>query len=139
MKKKIAIINGVNLSELGSREVNIYGNETFESYFQELEGIFPNLQLSYFQANSIDLLVELLLQCKHCDGIILNPAAYTHCSVVLADTIRTISAPVLEVHISNVFARESFRKRSLVAPACVGSISGLGLRGYEAALHYFNR
>ncbi len=135
--KKIAIVNGVNLSELGTREVNIYGSVTFEEYFTTLKSAFPELQLLYFAANNIDTIVETLLGCKHFDGIIINPGAFTHCSVVIADTLKTIAVPTIEVHITNIFARESYRKNSLIASACLGSISGLGLKGYDIALHYF--
>ncbi|MDR3046805.1 MAG: 3-dehydroquinate dehydratase [Bacteroidales bacterium] len=133
-KKKIAIINGVNLNALGSREVNIYGHVDFNSYFTELKTAFPACELSYFQSNKIDEIIEQLYQYQHFDAIILNPGAYTHTSIILADAIKAIQAPVIEVHISNLFGREQFRKNSLIAAACQGSISGFGLSGYQMAI-----
>ncbi|MDR2970466.1 MAG: 3-dehydroquinate dehydratase [Bacteroidales bacterium] len=134
--KKIAIVNGVNLSELGSREVNVYGHTDFFSFLDLLKKRFPDIELIYFQSNKVDELADFMLQQKHSDGIILNPGAYTHTSVILADTIAAISAKVLEVHITNVYGRENFRKNSLIASNCCGSICGFGLAGYEMALFY---
>ena len=95
---RIKIINGVNLSQLGTREVNIYGSLTFEEYFGQLKKMFPDVELSYFQSDKIEELVDALRKGQNCDGIILNPGAYTHTAIVLADTIRSISTPVIEVH-----------------------------------------
>ena len=137
-EKKILILNGVNLGELGNREVNIYGNVTFEEYLSTLKIKYPEYELSYFQSNRIEDMIETIYQHKHYDGIIINPGAYTHTSVILADAIKAISVKVVEVHISNLFAREQFRRKSLIASACQGSISGFGLKGYELALLSFN-
>jgi 3-dehydroquinate dehydratase-2 len=132
--KHIAIINGVNLGELGTREVNIYGHTDFDSYMKQLQTLFPEVKLSYFQADSLERMVAALLQHKHSDGIVLNPGAYTHTAVVLADTVKAIPAPVVEVHISNLFGRENYRKTSYIAAVCAGSISGFGLKGYQLAV-----
>jgi 3-dehydroquinate dehydratase-2 len=134
---RIAIINGVNLGQLGTREVNIYGTQTFEEYFKELERMFPDVELTYFQSDKIEELVDALRKGQNCDGIILNPGAYTHTAIVLADTIRSISTPVIEVHISNLFGRELYRRRSVIAAHCAGFISGFGLQGYALAIHHF--
>ena len=137
-KKKILFLNGVNLGELGNREVNIYGNVTFEEYLSTLKIKYPEYELSYLQSDRIEDMVEGMYQHKHYDGIILNPGAYTHTSIVLADAIKAIPAKVIEVHISNLFAREQFRRKSMIASVCQGSISGFGLKGYELALLSFN-
>ena len=134
---RIAIINGVNLGCLGTREVNIYGTQTFEEYFKELERMFPDVELTYFQSDKIEELVDALRKGQNCDGIILNPGAYTHTAIVLADTIKSISTPVIEVHISNLFGRELYRRRSVIAAHCAGFISGFGLQGYALAIHHF--
>jgi len=134
--KKIAIINGINLGELGTREVNVYGHTDFNSYLDILKQRYPDIELIYFQSDKIDEMVEFMLQHKHCDGIILNPGAFTHTSVILADTVAVISAKVVEVHISNLYGRENFRKNSLIASKCCGFICGFGLSGYELALFY---
>ena len=134
---RIAISNGVNLGQLGTREVNIYGSQTFEEYFKELERMFPEVELTYFQSDKIEELVDALRKGQNCDGIILNPGAYTHTAIVLADTIRSISTPVIEVHISNLFGRELYRRRSVIAAHCAGFISGFGLQGYALAIHHF--
>ena len=137
--KKIVIINGVNLGELGTREVNIYGHTDFSTYLELLKQQFKNVELLYFQSNKVDELADFMLQHKHCDGMILNPGAFTHTSVILADTIAAIPAKVVEVHISNLFGRENFRKNSMIASKCCGSISGFGLAGYEMALYFLLR
>lgn len=134
---RIAIINGVNLGQLGTREVNIYGAQTFEEYFKELERMFPEVELTYFQSDKIEELVDALRKGQSCDGIIMNPGAFTHTAIVLADTIRSISTPVIEVHISNLFGRELYRRRSVIAAHCAGFISGFGLQGYALAVHHF--
>jgi len=134
--KKIIIVNGVNLGELGTREVNIYGHTDFFTYLELLKQRFHSVELLYFQSNKVDELADFMLQHKHCDGIILNPGAFTHTSVILADTIAAIQAKVVEVHISNLFGRENFRKNSLIASKCCGSISGFGIFGYEMALYF---
>ena len=134
----IAIINGPNLNLLGKRETEIYGNQSFETYFTELQIKFPQATLSYFQSNvEGELINEIQRIGFDHDGIILNPGGYTHTSVALGDAIAAIKTPVIEVHISNVHAREEFRRLSHVSGKSVGSIIGLGLRGYELALEYF--
>ena len=139
MKKKIAIINGINLAELGTREVDVYGHTDFNTYLDYLKQRYPKVELIYFQSNKVEELAEFMLQHKHNDGIILNPGAFTHTSLILADTIATIPAKVVEVHISNLYGRENFRKNSLIASKCCGSICGFGLKGYELALFYLIR
>jgi 3-dehydroquinate dehydratase-2 len=134
--KKIVIINGVNLGELGTREVNVYGHTDFNSYLDMLKQKYPDVELTCFQSNKVDEMADFMLQHKHCDGMILNPGAFTHTSVVLADTIAAIATKVVEVHISNLFGRENFRKNSLIASKCCGSICGFGLKSYELALIY---
>ena len=134
--KKIAIVNGVNLGELGTREVDVYGHTDFLTYFNLLKQSFPDVELIYFQSNKVDELVDFMLQHKHCDGIILNPGAFTHTSIILADTVAAVSAKVVELHISNLFGRENFRKNSLIASKCCGSICGFGLAGYGMALKF---
>ena len=137
--KKIAIVNGVNLGELGCREVDVYGHTDFNTYLHLLKQNHPNVELLYFQSNKVDELVDFMLQHKQCDGIILNPGAFTHTSIILADTIAAIPAKVVEVHISNLYGRENFRKNSLIASKCCGSICGFGLKGYDLALFYLSR
>ena len=134
---KIAIINGPNLNLLGKRETDIYGNMPFEKYFDELQKKFPQVSLYYYQSNIEGELVSELQKLGYTyDGIILNPAGYKHTSVAIGDAIAAIKTPVVEVHISNVHAREDFRKLSHVSGKSVGSIFGLGLKGYELALQY---
>ena len=135
---KIAIINGPNLNLLGKREVDIYGGESFDTYLQTLQSKYPNIQISYFQSNiEGELINEIQRLGFSFDGIILNPGGYTHTSVALGDAIAAITTPVVEVHISNIFGREDFRKISHVSAKAKGVISGLGLKGYELALEYF--
>ncbi len=134
---RIAIINGVNLGCLGTREVNIYGAQTFEDYFAQLQQMFPDIELNYFQSDKIEELVDALRKGEQCDGIIMNPGAYTHTAIVLADTVRSINTPVVEVHISNLFGRELYRRRSVISAHCAGFISGFGLQGYELAIRHF--
>src|SRR5438477_5890376 len=134
----IAIINGPNLNLLGKRETNIYGSMSFENYFEQLVKIFPGINFHYYQSNvEGELINELQRIGFEYDGIILNPGGYTHTSVALGDAIAAIKAPVIEVHISNVHAREDFRKLSHVSGKSVGSIFGLGLKGYELAVRWF--
>ncbi|MBV9987966.1 MAG: 3-dehydroquinate dehydratase [Chitinophagaceae bacterium] len=134
---KIAIINGPNLNLLGKRETDIYGNTSFEKYLNELRDLFPSVTFYYFQSN---IEGELVTELQHVgfeyDGIVLNPAGYTHTSVAIGDAIAAIKAPVVEVHISNVHAREDFRKLSHVSGKSAGSIFGLGLKGYELAVRW---
>lgn len=134
---KIAIINGPNLNLLGKRETDIYGNMPFEKYLDELKAKYPQVTFSYYQSNvEGELINEIQRVGFEVDGIIFNPAGYTHTSVALGDAVAAIKAPVVEVHISNVHAREDFRKLSHVSGKSVGSIFGLGLKGYELALQY---
>ena len=134
--KNIIIINGPNLQLLGNREPSIYGEISFDEYFNTIKKSFPNLKLSYFQSNSESEIIEKLNDAS-ADGFVLNAAAYTHTSIALRDCIAGITKQVIEVHISNVYARESFRHHSLISPVCTGSISGFGLKSYELALNYF--
>lgn len=135
---KIAIINGPNLNLLGKREVDIYGGESFDNYLKTLHDKYANLEISYFQSNvEGELINEIQRLGFSYDGIILNPGGYTHTSVALGDAIAAITTPVIEVHISNIFGREDFRKLSHVSAKAKGVISGLGLKGYELALAYF--
>jgi 3-dehydroquinate dehydratase II len=135
---KIAIINGPNLNLLGTREPGIYGNQSFEHYFEELKIKFPAIEFLYYQSNvEGELINEIQRVGFSYDGIIINPGGYTHTSVALGDAIAAIKTPVVEVHISNIFGREDFRKISHVSAKSVGVISGLGLKGYELAVVYF--
>lgn len=132
--KKITIINGPNLNLLGKREPNVYGNQSFEDFFSDLQKKYPDLELKYLQSNVEGVIIDYLQQESNKDGIILNAAGYTHTSVSIADAVKAIEIPVIEVHISNIFAREKFRHTSLIAPYCKGSIIGFGLKGYELAI-----
>lgn len=135
---KIAIINGPNLNLLGKRETDIYGNMPFEKYLDGLKLKYPDTTFTYFQSNvEGELINEVQRVGFDHDGIIINPGGYTHTSVALGDAIAAIKTPVIEVHISNVHAREEFRKLSHVSGKSVGSIFGLGLKGYELAVLYF--
>lgn len=134
----IAIINGPNLNLLGTREPEVYGSQTFEQYYEELKKRFPEIQFSYFQSNvEGELINELQRAGFSADGIILNPGGYTHTSVAIGDAIAAIKAQVIEVHISNVHAREEFRRLSHVSAKAKGTIAGLGLKGYELAVRFF--
>lgn len=135
----ILIVNGPNLNLLGKREPSIYGNTSFEEYFTSLLQSFSSkCHLSYFQSNCEGELIDKLHEVGFSyDGIILNAGAYTHTSIALLDAIAGITTPVIEVHISNIHSREEFRKRSIIAPACKGSIIGLGLDSYKLAIQYF--
>jgi len=135
--KKITIINGPNLNLLGKREPGIYGNEGFESYLEKLKQSNPDLVFDYFQSNIEGELIDVIQKAGFsADGIILNPGGYTHTSVAIGDAIASITSPVIEVHISNVHAREEFRKISHVSAKAKGTICGLGLDGYTLAVQY---
>ncbi len=135
---KIAIINGPNLNLLGKRETEIYGNVSFDIYIEHLKLAFPSVAFHYFQSNvEGELINEIQKLGFNYNGIVLNPGGYTHTSVALGDAIAAIKVPVIEVHISNVHAREEFRKLSHVSGKAVGSIFGLGLKGYELAVKWF--
>ena len=136
----IQIINGPNLNLLGVREPDVYGSTSFDDFLPRLRACFPDVQIDYFQSNIEGELIDKLQAVGfQCDGIVLNAAAYTHTSIALADCIRAISAPVVEVHISNVHQREDFRHQSMIAAACRGVICGFGLDGYRLAIEGFKR
>lgn len=133
---KIGIINGPNLNLLGNREPSIYGKITFENFLNDLSNTFNHIKIDYFQSNHEGLLIDKLHEWGFdYDGIILNAGAYTHTSIALADAIKAINTPVVEVHISNIHNRESFRNKSFIAPVASGSISGFGLNSYKLALY----
>ncbi len=137
MSKRIIIINGPNLNLLGKREPEIYGYQDFESYLAVLMKIYHEVRLEYYQSNVEGELINKLHEVGFSyDAIVMNPGGYTHTSVALADAIAAISAPVIEVHISNIHARQEIRHTSLTGANCAGIISGFGLRGYELALEY---
>lgn len=135
---KITIINGPNLNLLGRREPEIYGSDTFEELFITLKAKFPEVELSYYQSNIEGELIDKLHEVGFAtDGVILNAAAYTHTSVGIGDAVKGIETPVVEVHISNVHAREEFRQTSFIAPNAKGVIFGFGIKGYELAIQSF--
>ena len=135
---KIAIINGPNLNLLGKREPDVYGHQSFEDYLQQLRTAYPDVELRYYQSNvEGELINEIQKQGFDVDGIIFNPGGYTHTSVALRDAVSAIPAAVIEVHISNVHAREDFRQVSFISGVAKGTIAGLGLKGYELALLSF--
>lgn len=132
---KLIIINGPNLNLLGTREPSVYGNQTFDEYFITLQNSFQNIELEYYQSNIEGELINKLHEVGFTyDGVILNAGGYTHTSIAIRDAISAITTPVIEVHISNVFAREEFRHISLIAPKCKGSISGFGMDSYRLAI-----
>ena len=137
---KLIIINGPNLNLLGIREKNIYGDTSFESYFNTLLEKFDGLiNLEYYQSNHEGELIEKIQEVGFSyDGIIINAGGFTHTSVALRDAIASVTTPAIEVHISNILSREDFRKKSYLSDVCTGIISGLGLLGYEAAIKYFS-
>ena len=136
--KKIIIINGPNLNLLGQRETGIYGNKSFENYLSDLKSKYTDVEIEYFQSNIEGEIIDKLQEVGFSfDGIILNAAAYTHTSVGIADSIAAINTPVIEVHISNIYAREKFRHNSLVSRNAKGVICGFGLQSYELALKAF--
>lgn len=133
--KHILIVNGPNLNLLGVREPQVYGNRTFEDYFLELKRQYPNIALEYYQSNVEGELINKLQEVGFSyDGIILNAGGYSHTSVAIHDAIAAITTPVVEVHISNIYAREEYRHHSLLSSACKGIICGLGLQGYDLAI-----
>ena len=134
---KIIIINGPNLNLLGKREPEIYGSKSFEDYFTELKSTFANIDLEYFQSNHEGAIIDKIHEIGFTyDGIILNAGGLTHTSVALADALGGVKTPAVEVHISNIHAREEFRKHSFISPKCKGIVAGLGLKGYELAIRY---
>ncbi|HNW89754.1 MAG TPA: type II 3-dehydroquinate dehydratase [Bacteroidales bacterium] len=135
---KLIIINGPNLNLIGIREKKIYGEKNFTAFFDELVKKYKNVDLGYFQSNIEGEIINKIQEVGFTyDGIILNAGGYTHTSVAIADAIRAVAAPVVEVHISNIFAREDFRRTSLLAPACKGMISGFGIDSYRLAIESF--
>ena len=133
--KNIAVINGPNLNLLGVREKSIYGDTSFDSYFAGLKSRFENVELTYFQSNCEGSIIDEIHRVGFdVDGIVLNAGAYTHYSIAIADAIRAVKAPVVEVHISNVHSREEYRHVSMIAPACRGVIAGFGLKSYDLAV-----
>ncbi|MBK8724058.1 MAG: type II 3-dehydroquinate dehydratase [Saprospiraceae bacterium] len=136
--KKIGIINGPNLNLLGNREPAVYGSKSFEEYLEALQGQFVGYEIDYFQSNHEGLLIDKLHEwADEKEGIIINAGAYSHTSIAIADAIGAIHTPVIEVHISNIYKRESYRHHSYLSAKCVGKIVGLGLEGYKLALYYF--
>lgn len=135
----ILIINGPNLNLLGKREPSIYGDLSFDSFFQEMQTNYnAKCQLSYFQSNHEGEIIDKIHEVGFTfDGIVLNAGAYTHTSVAIHDAIKAVTTPVIEVHISNIHAREEFRHKSMIAPACKGAVVGLGLFSYRLAIEYF--
>jgi 3-dehydroquinate dehydratase II len=137
---KVIIINGPNLNLLGKRETHIYGNTTFEEYFSTLKTKYPHVDLSYYQSNiEGELITQLQVTGFTHDAIILNAGAYTHTSIGIADAVLAINAPVIEVHISNTFSRETYRHKSYISPAAAGVIIGFGMQGYDLALQYLTK
>ena len=135
---KIIIINGPNLNLLGKREPEVYGNQTFEDYFEILKNKFPQIELHYFQSNIEGELITKIQDVGFSfDGIVLNAGAYTHTSIGIGDAIKSITTPVIEVHISNTFSRESFRHQSYISPNAKGIIIGFGLKSYDLGLQSF--
>lgn len=134
---RILIANGVNLSSLGTREINIYGKVSFEEHLAEMREKYPQVELAFFQSDKEGELAEAITSARNLHGIILNAGAYTHTSVVLADAVRTAKCPVVEVHISNLFGREQYRRHSVLSSACAGFISGFGLQSYDLAVEAF--
>ena len=135
---KLIIINGPNLNLLGKREPEIYGSKTFEKFFKELHLKYKEVEISYFQSNIEGEIIDKLHEVGFdCDGIILNAAAYTHTSVGIGDAVKGITTPVVEVHISNIHAREEFRQHSYISPNASGVLFGFGLKGYDLAIQSF--
>ena len=135
---KIAIINGPNLNLIGARETDVYGDESFEHYFNKLRKKYETVDFDYFQSNvEGEIINELQSAGQKMDGIILNAGAYTHTSIAIGDAVAAIKAPVVEVHISNIEAREEFRKNSHISAKCAGTIFGFGLKGYLLAVESF--
>jgi len=136
--KHILIINGPNLNLLGKREPGVYGNQSFDAYFEELKNNYNTVGLSYFQSNTEGFIIDKIHETGFSfDGIIINAGAFTHTSIAIADAIRSVTTPVIEVHISNVFKRESYRHHSYLSEACKGCIVGFGLDSYRLAIEAF--
>ncbi len=134
---QVAIVNGPNLNLVGTRETDIYGGQSLEAYYNTLEQQFPQVAFTYYQSNVEGELINFLHSCRgRVDGIVFNGGAYTHTSIAIPDAIAAINIPVIEVHISNIYAREEYRKTSYTAAKAVGCITGLGLEGYALAVQY---
>lgn len=132
---KVLIINGPNLNLLGTREPDVYGSQTFEDYYATLAAKYPDVQLEYYQSNiEGEIITNIQMAGFTYNGIILNAGAYTHTSIGIADAVKSVTTPVIEVHISNTFSRETFRHQSFLSPVAAGVIIGFGLKGYELAL-----
>ncbi len=137
---KVLILNGPNLNLTGERETKLYGSLSFEDYMEELKKRFPGIDIGYDQTNIEGEIIDKLQEANfEYDAIVLNAGAYTHTSVAIGDAIRSIEIPVVEVHISNIYSRESFRHTSYIAPYCIGSVTGFGLDSYRLALAYFRK
>ena len=135
--QKILIINGPNLNLLGKRETEIYGSKSFDTQLVDLQRLYPTLSIDYFQSNSEGAIIDKIQASdEKYAAIVINGGAYTHTSIAIADAIRAIAIPVIEVHISNIYAREEYRKNSFLTPVCKGSISGLGMDGYRLAIEH---
>jgi len=130
---RILVLNGPNLNIMGKREPDIYGKETLEEIYSRLKMRFPEVDFAFFQSNHEGALIDKL-QSEHFDGAVFNPGAFTHYSYALYDAVKSVAYSVVEVHISNTAAREEFRRKSVIAPACKGSVIGLGTKGYELAV-----
>lgn len=134
---QIAVINGPNLNLLGRREPEIYGNQSFEAYFETLKTMFPEVKLTYFQSNHEGAILDFIQEIGYrYEGIVINAGALSHTSQAIADCLMAVSAPAVEVHISNVYKREAFRHHSFLSAACRGCLVGLGLQGYELAIRF---
>lgn len=134
----LLIINGPNLNLLGKREPEVYGTETFEDFLEKLRADFPDTEISYYQSNIEGEIITKIQEAGFAlDGIVLNAGAYTHTSVGIADAVKAVNAPVVEVHISNTYSRETFRHQSYLSPVCAGVIVGFGLKGYKLAIQSF--
>ena len=136
--KKILILNGPNLNLLGKREPGVYGNQSFEDYFETLKALFPEIELHYFQSNHEGAMIDKIHETGFSfDGIIINAGGYSHTSIALADALSAVTTPAVEVHISNIHAREAYRHHSYLTDRCKGMVCGLGMKGYEMAIRYF--
>jgi 3-dehydroquinate dehydratase-2 len=137
---RVLILNGPNLNLTGERETTIYGNLSFNDYQETLESLFPHIELSYLQSNIEGELINYLQEANNdVDAVVMNAGAYTHTSIAIGDAIRSLDIPVIEVHMSNIFSRETFRHTSYIAPYCQGSISGFGLDSYRLALCHLHK
>ena len=134
--KRILIMNGPNLNLLGQRETEIYGSLDFKTYLDSLRERYPEVRIDFFQSNMEGALIDKIHEAGFgkCDGIVLNAGAYTHTSIAIMDAIKAVSTPVVEVHISNIYQREEFRQKSMIARACKGVVTGFGLDSYRVAI-----